>query len=170
MSDSTEHGGNAPSGAEAVAALCFSGLADQFDRSWWMLRDAVTRFTEEEWYSEIVPGMAPARRAFHLVYWSDVYVRRSRTAVTGVPDPDTADLRSLPGQAALLGYMDQVADRIDSVLRKGRASQLLRDFGTRRTGANLHERLIYVLRHNLQHYGELQAMLRLAGHEPGEWR
>jgi len=152
------------------ASLCFAALADQVARRWVMLRDAVLRFPAEEWYIETTPGMAPARRAYHLVYWADAYSRRARTEVVGVPDPDDPDVRALYDQMALLRYVDEVAARIDGILREGSPQRLLAPYRTRRTGANLFERLVYVLRHNMQHYGELQAILRERGMEPGAWR
>ncbi len=151
-------------------SVCFAALADQFVRSWLMLRDAVERFPAEQWYAETCPDMAPARRAYHLVYWADAYSRRSVPEVGDVPDPDDPDISRLPDQAGLLAYAERTAARIDDLLRGGSAARLLAPYRTRRTGACLYERLIYVLRHNLQHYGELQTLLRLQGLEPGGWR
>ena len=152
------------------ASLCFRALADQFARCWWMLSDAVARFPSEAWYVATASGMVPARRAYHIVYWADAYSRRSRFEVGDVPDPDEPGVRRLPDQRALLRYAEETAERLDSLLRGASARRLLRGYGPRRTGVNLFERLIYVLRHNMQHYGELQAMLRQMGLEPAEWR
>jgi len=149
---------------------CFAALADQFARSWAMLRDVVARFPEQAWYQEALTGMVPARRAYHLVYWADAYQRRARTEPAGALDPDEADVRLLPTQADLLAHADEVAARMDQLLRSSSAGKLLAPYRTRRTGAHLYERLIYVLRHNMEHIGELQAMLRALGREPADWR
>jgi uncharacterized damage-inducible protein DinB len=155
---------------DADASPCYAALADQFARSWWMLRDAISRFPDASWYAEPVAGMVPAQRAYHAVYWADAYARRSRNEIANKPDPENADVRALPCRDDLLSYADEVAARIDGLLRGGTDRKLLSAYRTRRTGACLFERLIYVLRHNMQHYGELQTMLRQLGLKPGEWR
>ncbi|MBM3493371.1 MAG: DinB family protein [Armatimonadetes bacterium] len=152
------------------ARACFTGLADQFARTWCMFNQAVSRFPEDRWYEETISGMAPARRAYHLVYWADVYQRRARTEVTGVPDPDDPDVARLPDRAALLPYANDVSARLDRLLRESSPRKLPAPYRTRRTGANLFERLLYVLRHNMQHIGERHAMLRHLDLEPAEWR
>ncbi len=147
-------------------------LAGQMRRSWKMLRLVVQRIPDGEWYEGAKPEQVPAKLAYHAVICADYYARPDdRPLVARIYETEyNPDPKKRPNRKKLRLYIDEVEARIDSLLRNSSEEALLGANTCKWTGANLYERMIYVLRHNHQHIGELQEITRERGLRPGGWR
>lgn len=147
-----------------------NALADQMHRSWQMLRLLMKVIPDKEWFVGPSSERIPAVWAFHAVVCADWYARPNAKSVGEPWDDDSPDPRKRPTRKQLLAYLDEVEARIDTLLRSSTEEELLGENACKWTGANPYERMIYVLRHNHQHIGELQEITRERGLRAGKWK
>ena len=149
-------------------------LANQFQRTWKMLRGVVRRVPEDRWRADEDPKLTPARWALHTVETVDSYMG---TSMDDFPwgqrfcDWEGGEAQELPTRDELIAYMDDVAAHLDPMLRGLDHDALSEASPFHWTGASVLGHWAYVLRHTMHHTGELNMLLRVWGREQeGEWR
>lgn len=159
---------------EAAPATLGPTLAEQFTRGWGTLREVITVFPEDCWRAGERSRDVPARWAIHTVETADFYLRSSPEgfpwrARFGV-DWEAALPKDLPLQPDVLAYLDEVQRRMNAWLPKAADDELLaenRAFPW--TGGTVLGRMLYLLRHNQHHIGQLNEMLRMCGIRGAQW-
>ncbi len=145
-------------------------LLGQYEAAISMLRDAIASCPPAQWDANV--ARLPARVvAFHTLYWTDVYLSRSREACVphelgaqgrGVPFGTPLPEGTLPPgltQAQSLAYADFCIEKARRVLGAETEADLAGDsgFGEPFTRAEMH---IYNIRHVQHHAGALGAHIR----------
>jgi hypothetical protein len=148
------------------------GLANQFERAWWMLRDVIRKVPEDRWRAGDNPKLTPALWALHVVEAVDAY-RQDPAGPCWTPrfgDWEALQAEDLPTQEVIREYLDEVAKGLDELLRGMTGEELLGAAAYDWMGATELERWLYALRHTHSHLGEINMLLRTWGEESGEWR
>lgn len=151
-----------------------AAIAEQFSRTWSMLREAVSLYPPERWTTSepsFEPTLAPARQALHAVetveyYLSDDPDGFSWGARFGV-DWESGDVDRLPSQQDILVYADEVGGTLQLRVRRmtvGAASVFPW------TGGSVAEHWLYVLRHTQHHVAVMNAMLTMKGQPTANWK
>jgi hypothetical protein len=149
------------------------GLASQFERTWFMLRDVVRRMPDERWRADEDPKLTPARWALHIVEAADAYEREGfedHEWGSRFCDWEGGAEEELPTQEQLLEYLDEVAARLEERLRGMSDGDMMAAPPYSWVGATNLERWLYALRHTHSHLGELNMLLRVHGAPSGDWR
>jgi hypothetical protein len=150
------------------------GLADQFDRMWMMLREAIANCPDEEWKRDGGHWfLVPSRLAYHTVETVDSYCHNSPQEMDwggrfGI-DWESRDTERLPDREAMLAYLEEVQRSLEGMLRSMRDRALLAGHAFPWTGATIMERMIYTLRHSMFHLGQVQAEMRRRGLKGADW-
>ncbi|MBD3174802.1 MAG: hypothetical protein GF320_06465 [Armatimonadia bacterium] len=152
-------------------------VARQFDASFQMWRETIEAVPDGDWQAESAPELCPARWAYHGIQAAEFHCFHAPGDFEwdhpfGV-NWATNDVASLPGKPATLGYLDEVARRVADMLRATSDRDFLEttSWGEHtRPGGNLLGHMLYVLRHNHQHLGELCRLLRERGIEQPDWQ
>jgi uncharacterized damage-inducible protein DinB len=151
-----------------------NGLADQFDRMWMMLREAIDNCPDAEWKHGAGHWfLIPSRLAYHTIETVDSYRRESPQAMDwagrfGV-DWETKEAEKLPDREPMLDYLEEIRGSLGGMLRSMSDEDLLAGHAFPWTGATVLERMIYTLRHSMFHLGQIQAELRRRGMKGAEW-
>lgn len=148
------------------------GLANQFERTWWMLKDVIRKVPEDRWCADGNPKLTPALWVLHAVEAVDAY-RQDPTGPDWRPrfgDWEALSAEDLPSREVVLGYLDEVAEGLDAMLRGMTDKELLSAAAYDWMGPTELERWLYALRHTHSHLGELNMLLRTWGQESGGWR
>lgn len=148
-------------------------LIEDMNHSWRMLRDAIERIPEEHWRRGEVDYLIPARHVLHAIEAVDFYISPSPNEFKWGDrfdvDWEGAPADVLPSQAALGEYLDEVSQRFAEWLGGFDDGQVMAAdeawgrFASRMARAN------YVIRHNHQHIGEINAELRRRGIDRLKW-
>jgi len=151
-------------------------LAEQFGRTWQMLKQAVEELPEAEWRRAEVISLVPARHACHVVEAADFY----SAAVPPDQFPwgrriggfwDAMSAGKLPAREQVLEYLDEVARNVDSWLRGSSDADLLSpETLFPWTGHSVLSRALYLLRHSQHHVAEINAELRRRALPILDWR
>ena len=151
-----------------------NGLADQFERMWIMLREAIGNCTDEEWKRDAGHWfLIPSRLAYHTIETVHFYSRESPEGMDwggrfGV-DRETKDTEELPDRDPMLDYLEEIRGSLRELLLSMSGDDLLADHAFPWTGATVLDRMIYTLRHSMFHLGQIQAELRRRGMKGAEW-
>jgi len=151
-----------------------NGLADQFERMWLMLREAISNCGDGEWKRDAGHWfLIPSRLAYHIIETVDFYSRESPPEMEwarrfGV-DWETREAEKLPGREPMLDYLEEIRASLGGKLRSMSDEALLADQAFPWTGATVLERMIYTLRHSMFHLGQIQAELRRRGLKGADW-
>ena len=149
-------------------------LAEQFRRSWLMLRGAVDECTDEIWRTDDGPEKAPARWALHVIEAADFYIGESpdsfRWSGRFEADWEGAPAERLPSRDQILEYLSEVEPRMDDWLR-GLSDEALTSQPNPFpwTGATPLGRMLYLLRHNQHHIGQMMVALERRGRGAVAW-
>jgi uncharacterized damage-inducible protein DinB len=151
-----------------------NGLADQFERMWMMLREAIDNCADEEWKRDAGHWfLIPSRLAYHTVETVDFYSRQSPVEMDWAgrfgADWETRQTDQLPDREPMLDYLEHIRANLGGKLRSMSDQALLADHAFPWTGATVLERMIYTLRHSMFHLGQIQAELRRRGLKGAEW-
>jgi uncharacterized damage-inducible protein DinB len=150
-----------------------SSVAGQFERMWEMLRVTIEQFEPEQWRPSGPAGLVPARWANHALEASEFYLQdQPDRSVFGrrfgvKRDADAADL---PDQQQVLDYLAEVSAAYQSKLLSLSDEEYLGPNAFEWAGSTVLEKMLYVLRHNMTHQGELSMLLRIHGAAETEWR
>lgn len=148
-----------------------SGISEQYDRIWEMLRSTVERFTEEQWKTGPADRAIPVRWAYHIVVSVDFYTQPSPEGYDWHARPGfLGDVALLPDRAALLEYVERAARAMRERILGMAESEFMEPSAFPWTGETKLAHFIYVLRHATVHLGEMAMLLRLNGAEEAEWR
>jgi len=151
-----------------------NGLADQFERMWTMLREAIGNCLDEEWKREAGHWfLIPSRLAYHTIETVDFYGRESPEemdwAVRFGVDWETKEAEKLPDREPMLDYLEEIKSSLERKLHSMSDEALLADHAFPWTGATVLDRMVYTLRHSMFHVGQIQAELRRRGMKGAEW-
>ena len=151
-----------------------NGLADQFERMWLMLREAIVNCPYEEWKRDAGHWfLIPSRLAYHTIETVDFYRRESPQAMDwagrlGV-DWETKDSGTLPDRKLMLSYLEEIQGSLGEKLRSMPDEALLAGHAFPWTGVTVLERMIYTMRHSMFHLGQIQAELRRRELKGADW-
>ncbi len=152
-------------------------LLKQFESKWKMLRDAVDKCPEEKWH-EGEGDWIYSWSVYHIIETADFYSRNNPESMTwGIKtginwDIDSKDeiisKKSKITKSFLNNYLEEIELRISRSLSETKDKDLLLkdDF---RWFDSVYEKLVYLLRHNSFHIGELAQKLRNWRSERLKW-
>jgi uncharacterized damage-inducible protein DinB len=152
------------------------GLHRQFMSSFKMLRNAIENVPEEKWHNG-GEGWFFSLTAYHIVETLDFYLRKSPDGMkwggqAGYDWEKSKDIETdvLPNitKKIVSAYLDEVEERLTEIFSSLDTSNLNSkdDFPW---FSSMFEKLIYVLRHSMQHTGELSKTLRDLQCKRVEW-
>ena len=159
-----------------MSKVMTSDLLDQFRRTISMVRFTVGEFGPEQWRSGISWFQTPARVAYHLIEALDAYFWRQEDGQGftygrrfGGTWWEIEDAH-LPGQEALLEYLDEVQERVGQTFASMDDGDLSAPFDLYDwSGKTLIGHYAYALRHTMHHQGALSALATHHGHEGQNW-
>lgn len=147
-------------------------IVDQFDRTWKMMRETITGFTDSSWVNTGVDYLVPARIAYHTLETIEYYIGDKsskefpwRAKFAG--DWETMDKDRLPTQDQVLRYMEDIGSGLVKWLDASDFSEKNDTFGG--TGKTRLGHVLYILRHTLHHHGEMNYILFQSGHKKVNW-
>jgi hypothetical protein len=150
-------------------------VADAFERTWIMYRSAVNDIPEEHWRAGDVDYLIPARQVYHVIEAAEYY---SGATPKGFPwgqrfgtNWEHGAPEELPTREQILEYLDEIQERVDTWLRRLKDPELLSpDPEFLWPDSSFLDRALYLLMHNRQHIGELNAELRHRELKRIHWR
>ena len=149
-------------------------LIDQLGRTWQELRDAIVKTPAEEWRQGATDYLIPARLAYHVLFVADMYAtpmgyeeykphRRYKIDWEGPAE-------AMPNREDLFTMINETEVNVKQwLLDLGDEGLLEEETQYPWTGERKLGRVLYLLRHNQWHIGELNAILRARGIEQVEW-
>lgn len=139
-------------------------LAEQFDRVWSTLRDALAHLDEEQYHSGEIAFLIPRNLTYHTVETADFY--SSDCEPDGFPwGHIKADTKELA-----LAYIEQVQAKVRQwTLQHDDEQWLSPQSICKWTGATVLDRGLYALRHTQHHTAQINAELWRRGLPRGEW-
>ena len=140
-----------------------------------MYRDAINEIPEEHWRSGDVDYLIPARQVYHVIEAAEFYSRdtpaRFNFGHRFGADWEGAKPEQLPTKQQAMVYLEEIQKRVDSWLRGiGDSDLLSEDTEYLWKGTSFLDRALYLLQHNRQHIGEINAELRRRGLPRIKWR
>jgi uncharacterized damage-inducible protein DinB len=150
-------------------------VAEQFDRMWMMLEEAITNCPDEEWKRDSGNWfLVPSRLAYHTIETVDYYSRQSPEGMEwaqrfGGVDWETKETDGLPDRESVSAYLKEARGALEAKLLALSDEDLLSGHAFPWTGATVLDRMIYALRHSMFHLGQIQAELRRRGLEGAQW-
>ena len=151
-----------------------SGLLTQFSSSWKMLKDAINNCPDEYWYGTD-KDWNYSRTVYHIIETQDFYLRDTPEGMVWgklLGDVNNKDLPAetvYPSKGILIGYLDESEIKITKYLKNIKFEELLEKDGFK-WFSSVFEKLLYLLRHNAHHLGELGRMLREWDCERMKWQ
>ncbi len=147
-------------------------LNEQFSRSWRMIRETVTGFSETDWNSEGVDYLVPARIAYHLIETIEHYIGDQSKEEFGWGKRfgggwQALEKERLPKQEDVLVYLEEIETKLAEWISHcdfQKENKLFKHTGQTQLGHAL-----YVLRHTLDHHGEMNYILYQSGHKKVNW-
>jgi len=137
-----------------------------------MLREAIGKFSPEEWRQAGHDFFVPARLAFHVIQATDYHLDADGKAYRWDRfgfDWEQAGASALPGQQEVLAYLDEVEAKVNRRLDElGDAGLVASDYaGFFPTGL---DHVVYTIRHVQHHTGQINAELKRRGLSSARWR
>lgn len=153
--------------------LIARSLAEQFDRLWSSMRDALAKCPDDQWRQGDVDWLIPARLAVHAIQACDFYSGENPDSfdwnALGCSWEDSKP-EALPSRDATLEYLDRVVIGVRTWLADlGDAGLLQEEKHFPWTGRLIMDRAIYSVRHAQHHLGQINAELRRRDLPRGEW-
>lgn len=147
-------------------------LADQFLRTFSMLREAIGTYPEDSWFEGETLYQRPAGLALHIAQSTDLYSVRKRGESSDDPllqvNWEERDSAKLPSQKDLLRFLDGVEMRVANFIANTdlQASETLFPW----TGFTIMSRALYTLRHAQHHLADMAMELQRRGLRPPSWQ
>ena len=157
------------------ASKISESIIENFSLTWEMYSEAIDSIPYEHWRTGEIDYLIPARLMLHAVETIDFYSNKSpndfKHGYRFKIDGKTASPNQLPSKDQLRTYLEEVRDKTESWLR-GLSDE---DFLSHEsefpwTGSTVLGRVLYLLEHCRQHFGELNAELRRRGLPRIKWR
>ena len=144
-------------------------LAKEFGRSWLILREAMENISDKDWNNR-TNNWSFSNTVYHIIETAEYYHRNTpegmewgkRAGFSWTDDSEETILRKMSSLTKndLIEYLDEIEKCISQSLEKSTNEDL---FGTDSfDNGMLHiiEKMLYLLRHNMHHIGELNKVLR----------
>ena len=148
-------------------------LAEQFNRSFKMIRAVVNNIPPEEWKEGINEMFSPAVIAYHTVESLDFYFCGRDQFEWGYrfrgPWWKTT-IEELPTKKEIVAYLEEIEERVAAYFESCQDTDLLENFDLYDwSGGTLLGHFIYALRHTMHHQGQLAALQMQYGIEDDTW-
>lgn len=150
-------------------------LLETFTLIWDMYADAINGISDDHWRSGEIDYLIPARLMLHAIETTDFYSsptpKEFRPLHNFKVDRKTASSDQLPNKAQMMHYYEEVKAKTMSWLKSMEDTELLSpesEFPW--TGSTVLGRVLYLLAHCRQHFGELNAELRRRGLPRIKWK
>jgi hypothetical protein len=151
-------------------------VIENFSLTWEMYEDAIETIPDEHWRTGEIGYLIPARLMLHAIETIDFYLSLTPEGFKPLHDFniekwETALPDQLPGKDQLRRYLDVIKEKTESWLNGLRDEDFLSpesEFPW--TGSTVLGRVLYLLEHCRQHFGELNAELRRRGLPRIKWR
>ncbi len=150
-------------------------IAEQFRRQWKTVMHACEVVPEDQWKAGDIDYLVPVRQIYHIVFTTDMYINdmsyesykphRRYTidweggALDDLPTLDEIKVEIAAMESKLSGWIEA----------KGDEGLLAEEDGYPWVGKTKLSRLLYLLRHNQCHIGELNSELRRRELARAEW-
>ncbi len=150
-----------------------SGLLGQFSSSWKMLRSAIDNAPDEYWYGK-EHDWNYSRTIYHTIETQLFYIRSSPEGmewgkiIKEINTEKKPPKEVYPSKEILIDYLGKVKKQVTTYLKVVKFEELLEKDDFKWFGS-VFEKLLYLLRHNAHHIGELARMLREWGCDRVEW-
>jgi len=154
-------------------------LSKEFQNSWSMLRQAIENITEEFWQTT-VNDWSYSWNIYHIIETAEFYSRNTpqgmewgkRANINWEIDSEDEinNKKSKVTKGFLLQYLEEVEKRISDILINSTDDEFFNTDGFDQGNLFVFEKLIYLLRHNMHHIGELNKVLRDSNNERISWR
>jgi hypothetical protein len=153
-------------------------LIEQFSLIFDMYEEAIEKIPETQWRSGEIDYLIPARLILHASEAADYYTTDSSEGYLWYKrfeaDPEkVGDIKpgDLPTQKVMLEYHREVREKIEGWLRGMSDGDLLKaEEKFPWTGSTVLGRMLYILAHYRQHFGEVNAELRRRDLPRIKWR
>ena len=151
-------------------------IFENFSLTWGMYAEAIETIPDEHWRTGEIDYLIPARLMLHAVETIDFYSNKSPKEFThghrfNIDKWEKATPDQLPSKDQLRAYLDEVKDKTESWLEGLEDEDFLsHESEFPWTGSTVLSRVLYLLEHCRQHFGELNAELRRRGLPRIKWR
>jgi hypothetical protein len=144
-------------------------LIEAYKLIWEMYDDALEKIPEEHWRKGEIDYLIPARQVYHVIETADFYM--SGTTPDGFPWGQRynggcfdSPPEELPTREQAREYHDEVRMKVTDWIRGMDTPEILaQEKSFPWTGSVVLGRILYLLGHYRQHFGELNAELRRRG-------
>lgn len=149
---------------EKEGFLITRGLLSQFASTWRMLQQAIENCPDKYWY-RTDKDWNFSRTIYHIIETQEFYIRSTPEGMVWgklLGDLDNKTLSAdeiYPAKDILLNYLEDLQKQINDYLITISINELLNKDGFKWFNS-VFEKLLYLLRHNAHHLGELGRMLR----------
>ena len=150
-------------------------IIENLSLTWEMYSEAINGIPNEHWKAGEIDYLIPSRLMLHAIETMDFYMSNSpndfRHGYRFKIDRKTASPHQLPDTSQLLTYLYEVKEKTESWLNSQEDEYFLSpesEFPW--TGSTVLGRVLYLLEHSRQHFGELNAELRRRGLPRIKWR
>ena len=157
----------------ATRTAC-EALLSQFQSSWNMLSQAIDNVPDGCW-NKTYNDWTFSDTVYHIIATQEFYFRDAPEGMRwgrlyGDPKYKTDSLEKFyPGKAVLLEYQGRLEGEINEFFDTKNDGDLEMNDGFKEWLPNVHVKLLYLLRHNAHHIGELARMLREWDAERVSW-
>jgi len=150
-----------------------SALLKQFTSTWRMLQKAIENVEPTRW-AVTEKDWSFAKTAYHILETQEFYIRDSPEGMVWNKMLKTIKEKGkektiLPTKEQLLTYLEEIEGKVTSYLKELTFEQLAMQDGFKWFNSIL-EKLLYLLRHNAHHLGELGRMLREWDNKRMKWQ
>ncbi|MBN1330562.1 MAG: DinB family protein [Candidatus Heimdallarchaeota archaeon] len=155
---------------------CISnGLLSQFASTWKMLKQAINIIPDEYWYMTN-KEWTYSYTVYHIIETQEFYLRNDpegmqwgRLLGGEIDNENIPAEEKYPSKAVIIDYMEKIETKIIEHLQNISNEQLFQKDGFK-WFSSVFEKLLYLLRHNAHHLGELGRMLREWDCERMRWQ
>jgi hypothetical protein len=146
-------------------------VADQFMRTFSMLRGAVESFSPQEWIQGETNYQRPVGQALHIAQTAAMY--SASKPGDSVDDPlmqinwESPDPAVFPDRKSFLGFLDRVEEKLARFIGGADLNSPEDQFPW--TGATKLSRVLYTLRHTQHHLADMAMELQRRGQRPPDW-
>ena len=150
-----------------------SGLLSQFSSTWKMLRNAIENVPDEYWYGT-THDWSYSRTLYHIIETQKFYIRDTPEGMEWGKlliklNTDDKPLDEVyPPKVILIDFLEKTEIEVTNYIKELTFEKLLEKDDFKWFGS-VFEKLLYLLRHNQHHIGELARMLREWDCERVKW-
>ena len=148
-----------------MARIVCESILEHFNLICEIYEEAITKIPDDYWKDGDIEYLIPARQIFHVTESADYYSSQNEKDFHwghrfGTRARETKK-ENFPGKEELMKYHIEVKEKINKWIRSSNDEELLAYQNAYKwTGKTLLSRLIYILSHHRQHFGEINAELR----------